>query len=94
MPYQQKDKGTLEWWEYDKLGTTASLGCVRLTVQDAKWIYDNCIPGTKVEFYSDSSSGPLGRPKTQKISQYEEVRAWDPTDPDPSNPWKNFDIRK
>lgn len=55
VPYKEKDKSTLEWWEYDKLGTSASLGCVRLTVSDAKWIYDNCIPGTKVEFYSSST---------------------------------------
>lgn len=59
MPYQQKDKSTLEWWEYDKLGTKASLGCIRLKVEDAKWIYDNCIPGTKVEFYSSATPGPL-----------------------------------
>ncbi len=55
VPYKEKNKSTLEWWEYDKLGTAASLGCVRLTVIDAKWIYDNCIPGTKVEFYSSST---------------------------------------
>lgn len=28
------DKGSLEYWEYDKLGTTASAGCIRLTVED------------------------------------------------------------
>ena len=55
VPYTKKDKSTLEWWEYDKLGTKASLGCVRLKVEDAKWIFDNCPSGTKVEFYSDST---------------------------------------
>ena len=59
VPYEKKDKSTLEWWEYDKLGETASLGCIRLTVKDAKWIYDNCMKGTKVEFYSDENPGPL-----------------------------------
>ena len=36
VPYTSKDKSTLEYWEYDKLGTKASAGCIRLTVQDAK----------------------------------------------------------
>lgn len=31
-------------------GTAASAGCVRLTVADAKWIYDNCASGCYVEF--------------------------------------------
>lgn len=90
VPYTSKDKSTLEYWEYDKLGTKASAGCIRLTVQDAKWIYDNCKPGTQVEFYSDSNPGPLGKPTAQKISDEESVRGWDPTDPSGENPWKNY----
>lgn len=90
VPYTSKDKGTLEYWEYDKLGIKASAGCIRLTVQDAKWIYENCKPGTKVEFYADSNSGPLGKPSAKKISEDETVRGWDPTDPDANNPWRNY----
>ena len=30
------------------LGRKASHGCVRLAVDDAKWIYDNCPEGTTV----------------------------------------------
>ena len=48
VPYLRKGElDSLEYWEYDKLGTAASAGCVRLTVQDAKWIYDNCKNGTR-----------------------------------------------
>lgn len=90
VPYEKKDKSTLEWWEYDKLGTKASLGCIRLTVEDAKWIYDNCVSGTNVEFYTSSNPGPLGKPTAQKITADEEVRNWDPTDPDSKNPWKTY----
>ena len=32
----------------DTLGTPASHGCVRLNVEDSKWIYDNIYDGTKV----------------------------------------------
>ena len=90
VPYEKQDKSTLEWWEYDLLGKKASKGCVRLTVEDAKWIYDNCPKGTKVEFYSSSNPGPLGKPTAKKISSYEGVRVWDPTDPDKNNPWLTY----
>lgn len=91
VPYSKQSKDSLEWWEYDKLGTDASLGCIRLTVEDAKWIYDNCPKGTKVEFYSSADPGPLGKPTAKKISAYsEELKNWDPTDPDTKNPWRTY----
>ena len=41
VPYLERENhSSLEYWAYDKLGTKASLGCVRLTCRDAKWIYD------------------------------------------------------
>lgn len=87
VPYLKKyDPASLEYWEYDKLGTAASMGCIRLSVIDAKWIYDNVAYGTIVEFYSDSNPGPLGKPYARKISDNEN-KNWDPTDPDPNNPW-------
>lgn len=91
VPYlKQYDPSSLEYWAYDQLGTTCSAGCIRLTVADSKWIYDNCAVGTTVEFYSSSNPGPLGKPTAMKISNYTEYRGWDPTDPDPNNPWKNY----
>lgn len=91
VPYTRKyDNSSLEYWEYDKLGTNASLGCIRLTVGNAKWIYDNCSTGTLVTFYSDSNPGPLGKPSEQKISGVESCRDWDPTDPAGENPWRNY----
>lgn len=95
VPYTKRgDNSSLEYWEYDKLGTPASLGCIRLTVKNAKWIYDNCAAGTKVYFYKDSNPGPLGKPSERKISGDSEVNSWDPTDPASDNPWKEYDIAK
>ena len=94
VPYTERNKWSLEYWEYDKLGTAASLGCIRLTVENAKWIYNNCPAGTQVEFYTSSNPGPLGKPTEQKISDDEPVRSWDPTDPDSTNPWKTYDSNK
>jgi hypothetical protein len=91
VPYTKNgDPGSLEYWEYDKLGTAASLGCVRLKVSDVLWIYNNCPKGTMVRFYTDSNPGPLGKPSAQKISSNETCRGWDPTDPASNNPWKNY----
>lgn len=82
---------SLKYWEYDKLGIRASMGCIRLTTRDAKWIYDNVSLWTKVEFYSSSNPGPFGKPTAQKISNAPgNLKNWDPTDPDPNNPWRNY----
>lgn len=88
VPYLRKyDKSSLEYWEYNKLGTAASMGCIRLTVADAYWVFYNCQAGTPVTFYRSSNPGPLGKPTTPKISSDAEFKGWDPTDPDPNNPW-------
>ena len=94
VPYTSSSNDALEYWEYDKLGQTASEGCVRLTVRDAKWIYNNCPSGTMVEFYSSSNPGPLGKPSAQKISSNTECRNWDPTDPAAGNPWRTYKEEK
>ncbi len=88
VPYLTRNKNSLEWDQYNMLGERASLGCIRLCVGDAKWIYDNCKKGTKVIVYSDKSSpGPLGKPKVDKIPEKSPNRDWDPTDLTPENPW-------
>ena len=90
VPYTAASNDSLEYWEYDKLGQTASEGCIRLTVKDAKWIYNNCPSGTMVEFYADSNPGPFGKPSAQKISSNVECRNWDPTDTKEGNPWHTY----
>ena len=88
VPYIESSPDTLEWEEYNKLGENASLGCVRLSVEDAKWIYDNCKQGTTVVVYSDSeTAGELGKPSAIKIDENSPYRTWDPTDADMNNPW-------
>jgi len=85
--YGKCDPSTLATKEYNKLGTAASQGCIRLTVADAKWIYDNCPIGTQVIIYDDKNNpGPLGKP--EPIILPLNVR-WDPTDPNENNPYKN-----
>lgn len=88
VPYIEESPDTLEWEEYNLLGENASLGCVRLTAEDAKWIYDNCKRGTKVVVYSDrEEAGELGKPAAAKIEEDSPYRTWDPTDVTIGNPW-------
>ena len=90
VPYlTMYDRSSLEYWEYDLLGTSCSMGCVRLQVADAKWIYDNRDEIAGVEFYSSDVAGPLGKPDLTPISGNKECRGWDPTDPDEANPWRS-----
>lgn len=90
VPYYSMSLDDLEYEEYNKLGTAASMGCIRLCVRDVKWIYDNCPLGTEVELYDDPDDpGPLGKPVPITIDLTSPNRGWDPTDPDPANPWNS-----
>lgn len=94
VPYLKTDKSTLETEEFNKLGSFASLGCVRLCVRDVKWIYDNCPVNTRVTIYDDAENpGPLGKPETIKIPLDSVNAGWDPTDPDENNPWKDYSAK-
>ncbi len=88
VPYYTRNEGNLEYDQYNLLGQKASLGCVRLCVADAKWIYDFCKKGTKVVVYDDYlTPGELSKPSSILIDVNSPYRGWDPTDPSPLNPW-------
>ena len=68
VPYYSQHKDDVEYDEFNKLGTIASLGCIRLAVVDVKWIYDNCPLGTPVVIYNDKENpGPMGKPGTPTL---------------------------
>lgn len=85
--YKKYDKSTMSVAAYNVMGNKASHGCVRLLCEDAKWIYDNCALNTRVDiFWGDADDDPLPRPGFTPITTGA-FTAWDPTDPDPANPW-------
>lgn len=77
VPYKQKSVSSLDNAEYDKLGSPASHGCIRLCVRDSKWIYDNVPIGTQVNIVS--GSGPAGAPVPQR-NPNSLYNGWDPSD--------------
>ena len=50
------------------LGSKASHGCIRLRVEDAKWIAQNCPAGTKVKIYKSGKTNSTVRSKLKKAS--------------------------
>ena len=88
VPYERMEKDSLETEEFNKLGTKASMGCIRLAAGDVKWIYDNCPTGTPIHIY-DAEALPEGveRPEPIRIDPEDPWAGWDPTDPDENNPW-------
>ena len=86
IPYYSENNDAVETEEFNKLGTQASMGCVRLAVVDAKWIYDHCDCGTKVVI---GDKKELVKPKYDPIKISTDKKAgWDPTDPDERNPYR------
>lgn len=89
VPYYTQHQDDLEYDQYNDLGKPVSLGCIRLAVRDVRWIYNHCPIGTPVVLYDDAGNpGPMGKPGTIHIDPADEtLRGWDPTDPNPDNPW-------
>lgn len=48
VTFSEPDEDTISKGAVRNLGRAASHGCIRLTVEDAKWIYDNCPEGFTV----------------------------------------------
>ena len=49
--YSSKNEGSLRVSSVNNLGHKASHGCVRLRVEDARWIYEHCGKGQVIEVY-------------------------------------------
>lgn len=91
VPYTKAgDSSSLEPGEYNKLGSPASQGCVRMRLCDVKWIYKHLDPGTCVKiYYATKVHEPMRPEKAQKVTNNPNSKyfGWDPTDSDPNNPY-------
>ena len=89
VPYYKKSSNSLETEEYNKLGHSASLGCIRMRVSDIKWIYDHCKQGTEIKIYDKKGEKPpIPYEEPQRLDKKQTKSCWDPTDPNKKNPWR------
>lgn len=56
--YAEVDYDAMKVTSYKRLGSRASHGCIRLLVEDAKWIYDNVGEGVTVTITEDLPEDP------------------------------------
>jgi len=91
IPYKTKSPNDMDTKAYNDLGTNASIGCIRLLCEDAKWIYENLPTGTPIRFLtSPRDEDLLERLKPPPLGSGK----WDPTDPDERNPDYNGSYTK
>ena len=60
--YTRPVEGYFTRTSYNNLGSVASHGCIRMLVEDIRWIYYNCPPGTLVTITDD-------KPKDEELRQ-------------------------
>ena len=56
--YEDYDPDKLKVSSFNALGKRASHGCIRLTLPDARWIYNNCGAGVEVWIHDDAEKDP------------------------------------
>ena len=64
--FNKRDENAAQVGTYNRLGSSGSHGCVRLRVEDARWIYYNCPKGTTVTVKSAPKDSSL-RAKANKV---------------------------
>ena len=79
--YENGNPMSLSVSEYNKLGTPASHGCIRLSVADSKWIYDNCAGTSQVRIFTSGDAAPFDRPVPAAGVVINGDQGYDPTDP-------------
>ena len=68
-----RSKSSIYTSTIDKLGTRQSLGCIRLKVSEAEWIYKNCPEGTAVYICDGKALNNLKKalkPRNVKVSGF------------------------
>ena len=58
----------------------------------AKWIYENCAPGTVVEIFDGPAANLPEKPTALYLDPDSPYCGWDPTDPCAENPWKKMSV--
>lgn len=94
--FSSRDVNTLKRGAFNNLGDNVSHGCVRLYVEDAKWLYYYACPGTTVEVSTNEPSQRALRNAlrtTLSFSEYNELQKNIFDEPELPNPsaWITMD---
>lgn len=66
--YTRPKEGSFTRTSYNNLGRGGSHGCIRLLVEDARWIYYNCPSGTRGEIVKGEKNDTLRKSLLPKVS--------------------------
>lgn len=66
--FSRRDEAFLERGAYNNLGRAVSHGCIRMLVEDARWIYYNCPPGTTVTITRKPRNAALAKSLKSPVS--------------------------
>lgn len=94
--FSRRDVNTLKRGAYSNLGKNVSHGCVRLYVEDAKWLYYYACPGTTVEVSTSEPSQSALRKALKSSLSFSDYNALQKAfydEPEPPNPsaWVTVD---
>jgi lipoprotein-anchoring transpeptidase ErfK/SrfK len=79
--YSARDASTYTMSSYNNLGKPGSHGCIRMLVPDARWIYENCAPGTKCEVTTAfHKKKPCRKPSNTAMRAVDSVEPEEPVD--------------
>ena len=88
VPYYTQHKDDLEYDEFNKLGTQASLGCIRLAIADVRWIYETAPSARRWSFTTTRRTPapwparhPADRPPKRKPCAAGTPPTWTPQTP-------------
>lgn len=80
LPYGGKDLALLDTEAEAELGVRSSHGCIRMRLEDARWIAENCADGTEVEIYASDEQDDALRAALLEQSFVEEAPIDQPAD--------------
>lgn len=93
--YDGSLKSGLKLSDLNSMGYAASHGCVRLFCMDAKWLYENAPAGCPVEVLQNRGEKYAELPDHVFYLRLKDgAPQWDPTDPDPENPYHDQEVLK
>ncbi len=87
VSFENKYPYTLKHKSYNKVGKKIEGNDIVLYSKDARWIYENCKVGVKLNIVKGKKSDKLPLSFDSKI-ELNEYCGWDPTDSNENNPYK------